>query len=69
MVVDLPAPFGPRKPVTRPGPTTKETSSTAVVLRYRLVRCCASIIVRPFLRCFGVANRMWRGPEVALPSR
>ena len=36
MVVDLPAPLGPRKPVTRPGWTTKETSSTGVVLRYRL---------------------------------
>ena len=32
MVVDLPAPLGPRKPVTRPGWTTKETSSTATVL-------------------------------------
>lgn len=29
MVVDLPAPFGPRKPVTLPGCTTNETSSTA----------------------------------------
>jgi hypothetical protein len=31
MVVDLPAPFGPRKPVTRPGRTTKEALSTATV--------------------------------------
>jgi hypothetical protein len=30
MVVDLPAPFGPRKPVTRPVAAVKETSSTAV---------------------------------------
>ena len=29
-VVDLPAPLGPRKPVTRPGWAMKETSSTAV---------------------------------------
>ncbi len=28
-VVDLPAPFGPRKPVTVPGRTTNEASSTA----------------------------------------
>ena len=32
MVVDLPAPLGPRKPVTRPGWTVKEISSTATVL-------------------------------------
>ena len=31
-VVDLPAPFGPRKPVMLPGSTVKETSWTAVVL-------------------------------------
>ena len=43
MVVDLPAPFGPRKPVTTPGWTTKERSSTATVSSYLLVRACASI--------------------------
>src|SRR5512145_2919500 len=37
-VVDLPAPLGPRKPVTRPGPATKEMSSTAVNSPYFLVR-------------------------------
>src|SRR5262249_25946114 len=31
MVVLLPAPFGPRNPVTRPGATSKERSSTATV--------------------------------------
>jgi hypothetical protein len=30
MVVDLPAPLGPRNPVTRPGSAVKLTSSTAV---------------------------------------
>jgi hypothetical protein len=30
MVVDLPAPLGPRKPVTRPVAAVKETLSTAV---------------------------------------
>src|SRR5689334_217301 len=43
MVVDLPAPFGPRKPVTRPGSTRKDTSSTAVVRPNRLVRWLISI--------------------------
>src|SRR5215472_639660 len=37
-VVVLPAPLGPRKPVTRPGPTSKLKPSTAVTLPYRLVR-------------------------------
>ena len=31
IVVDLPAPFGPRNPVTVPGRTSKLRSSTAVV--------------------------------------
>ncbi len=30
MLVDLPAPLGPRNPVTFPACATKETSSTAV---------------------------------------
>jgi len=32
IVVDLPAPFGPTKPVTRPGSTVKVRRSTASVL-------------------------------------
>jgi hypothetical protein len=31
MVVVFPAPFGPRKPVTRPGRTEKDRSLTATV--------------------------------------
>jgi hypothetical protein len=31
IVVDLPAPLGPRKPVTRPGSTVKVMPSTAAV--------------------------------------
>jgi hypothetical protein len=31
MVVDLPEPFGPRKPVTVPGRTSKLNASTATV--------------------------------------
>ena len=44
IVVLLPDPFGPRKPVTRPGWTSKLRSSTATVLPNRLVRLRTSII-------------------------
>ena len=36
-VVLLPAPFGPRKPVTRPASTSKERSLTASILPKRLL--------------------------------
>jgi hypothetical protein len=39
----LPAPFGPSKPVTRPGSATKDTSSTTLTPRYSLVSPQASI--------------------------
>src|SRR5437763_4468538 len=45
MVVDLPAPLGPRKPVTRPGSTENDRWSTATLGPKRLVRSRASIIV------------------------
>src|SRR5205823_3222166 len=49
IVVDLPAPFGPRNPVTCPGRTVKLRSSTASLSPYRLVSPRASIIAgRPF---------------------
>ena len=44
MVVDLPAPLGPRKPVTRPGSARKVMSSTATKSRYLLVSACVSIM-------------------------
>ena len=44
MVVVLPAPFGPRKPVTLPGITSNDRSLTAVTSPYRLVRPRTSII-------------------------
>src|SRR3954453_23356883 len=44
MVVDFPAPFGPRKPVTLPVCTLKLTPSTAVFEPYLLVRPWASIM-------------------------
>src|SRR5690242_844076 len=46
MVVDLPAPFGPRKPVTSPGRTVNDRSSTAVVSPYLFVRFRTSIMGR-----------------------
>ena len=47
IVVDLPAPFGPRKPVTRPGCTVNVMPSTAVLGPYLLVRPWASIMSVP----------------------
>src|SRR5579859_7440913 len=51
MVVVLPAPFGPRNPVTRPGSMLKLRSSTAVLSPYRLVRPCTSIMKTLSLVC------------------
>ena len=45
MVVDFPAPFGPRKPVTCPASTVNDRSSTTVSGPYRLVSPRISIIV------------------------
>src|SRR6266540_1099890 len=50
MVVDFPAPFGPRKPVTIPGRTVKVRSSTATLCPYRLVSPRTSIISPVLLR-------------------
>jgi hypothetical protein len=44
IVVDFPAPFGPRKPVTRPAAAVKVTSSTAVNGPYRLVTASTEIM-------------------------
>src|ERR1700730_5123916 len=45
IVVDLPDPFGPRNPVTWPGLTSNERSSTATVSWYRFVTPLTSITV------------------------
>ena len=45
MVVDLPAPLGPRKPSTSPRSTLKDTSSTAMIGPKRRVKARTSIIV------------------------
>src|SRR6195952_78634 len=44
IVVDLPAPLGPRNPVTIPGCTEKDRLSTAVFSPYILVRAVSSIM-------------------------
>ncbi len=44
IVVDLPDPLGPRNPVTAPGRTSKDKSSTATTLPNRLESPLASII-------------------------
>src|ERR1700728_3347224 len=44
IVVVLPAPFGPRKPVTLPASMPNVRSSTAVFSPYRFVRPCTSIM-------------------------
>jgi hypothetical protein len=49
MVVLLPAPFGPRNPVTTPGRILKPRSLTAQAAPYRLVRPLTTIITRYFL--------------------
>src|SRR5215475_111474 len=51
-VVVLPAPLGPRNPVTRPGSTTNERLSTALTFLYTFVRpdttICPSAMSLPF---------------------
>src|SRR5689334_9901206 len=53
MVVDLPAPLGPRKPVTRPGRTLKVSWSTARRPPYSLPRSRTSMLVMATALPFG----------------
>ena len=57
MVVDLPAPLGPRKPVTRPGWAVKVTSSTAVKPPYFLVSAVTLIMGSTFAATGGRPHR------------
>ena len=57
MVVDLPAPLGPRKPVTRPGSAVKVTSSTAVKPPYLFVSESIVIMGRTFAATRGRPHR------------
>ena len=63
IVVVLPAPFGPRKPVTRPGRTVKDRSSTAVTGPKRLLIRSTSIMPADSTPLGG---RVPRGAEVAV---
>ena len=67
MVVDLPAPLGPRKPVTRPGWAVKVTSSTAVKPPYVLVSDSTVIMARILTStgCRGTSGK----PPKPTPSR
>ena len=67
IVVDLPAPLGPRKPVTRPGRTVNERSSTTARPPYSLVSPLTSIVDpaeavrRPGLDCRVVCDDIPEG--------
>src|SRR5690242_697325 len=73
IVVDLPAPFGPRKPSTSPFGTIKETSSTAASGPKYLTRCrISNIPARPAVTaclCLVLPDRAPRrnGAEATLP--
>ena len=64
IVVVLPEPLGPRKPVTRPGSTVTVRSSTASRVRYCLVSPSSSI-TRPAWRTRGRRPRQARPPRTA----
>src|SRR5437588_438748 len=62
IVVDFPAPLGPRNPVTIPGRTVNDRSCTATLSPYRFVRPLASIM--------GILPGMSGGmPETLGPGR
>src|SRR5690606_14109291 len=81
MVVDFPAPLGPRNPVTRPERAVNETSSTAVKPAYFLVSEVTVIMpcsLAPAGRCAHQGHRPTQprrdpegasGPGFALISR
>ena len=69
-VVVLPAPFGPRNPVTRPGSTVKLRSSTAVTCPNCLLSPEISMGMPLFMRSPHVgASRAARGRAPARPGR
>src|SRR6266536_1035278 len=71
MVVDFPAPFGPRNPVTRPGASRTVRSSTAVTVPYRLVSASMAMVLMAAppevdeVDAFDVRERcrVWRRPR------
>src|SRR5271166_6478512 len=60
MVVVLPAPFGPRKPVTLPGATLNDRLLTAILSPYRLLSPRTSIIAN--VLSGGMPRKCRRGP-------
>ncbi len=74
MVVDLPAPFGPRNPCTSPSVTLRSSPSSACVRPNRFVRPEASITVvmnatvRLFQKFVNVANRLLERPGSRLET-
>ena len=70
IVVDLPAPFGPRNPVTIPGWTVNDRSSTAVCDPYRLVRFATVIMGGVFLGAVDFRLGWWvQDAEHGHPAR
>src|SRR6266446_5152364 len=65
MVVDLPAPLGPRNPSTSPLPTSKETPSTASFGPKDLLRF-STLITAPLQNTYTDRPRL---PEVPRPGR
>ena len=67
IVVVLPAPFGPRKPVTVPGSRVKDTSSTTVRSPYFLVSPLTVIMMASVVT--GASGLDGRDNSVEVPDR
>src|SRR5436190_21671049 len=75
MVVDLPAPFGPRKPCTSPVRTSMSRPSRATVLpnvfrrpRMSIAVLTSSIVARDFPRAVDALQAVCRGSSVHNPA-
>src|SRR5580700_8706218 len=64
MVVDLPAPFGPRKPRTSPRSTEKETPSTARLAPNIFVKFSTLIIATTVSSSVKLYKRLKEGQKV-----
>jgi hypothetical protein len=63
MVVDLPAPLGPRKPSTSPFSTENDKLSTAVIPPKRFVRFLTSIILRVYWSQLATRGKQLKKPK------
>src|SRR2546421_11151618 len=68
MVVDLPAPFGPRNPSTSPRSTVKEISSTARNGPNCLLRCLTSIACMSVTHLYRLKYRVTSLESIIHPS-